>query len=1185
MPGGRIDILVGPDLSDFPGRLAVGLRQQIPLASGLAKGIGLAIAGGLTLATIGFGAVIDKGIEFRSNLNELKSVSSATSVQMVAVGRTAQALGADLTLPATSSADAAAAMLELSKGGLSVQESMEAAKGTLQLSAAAHIEAARAAEIQSSTLNQFRLSADQAGRVADVLANTANAASGEITDMALSLKYVGSIAQALNVPLEDTAATIGLLANNGIIGETAGTALRGMLASLAAPSAAAKKGIRELGLEVFDQNGRFVGMRSVIEQLASAQGRMTDQQFAANAEIAFGREPLAAITALAAEGGPAFDEMAKAVARTGGAADVAAAKTKGLGGALEGFKSTAETVGLSLFDVIEGPLEGLVKRATEVVSEVGPAVTRGLQTGVNAARLFGPDIAAAMRDRGDALADAVEDLLEPLGPGLIGLFNTGVNAALNFSRQVTGGLRTVASAARPVAEGIGEILDRADEAGGPVDALATGLDLVGDAGGELLRVLVPVGRIVGNLAETVADLPGPVQTAVLGMLAFRAVRGPLDDVTGSSGRLRTTLRQIQDEMRLQETLAPAELSLTRFGAAMAATERHVPTIGRMAEAYRDAAGGAERFGKAAGTAAAGGSLLRSAGGGLVSLMGGPLGLAIGGVTLGLGLLSAAQEKNRESARRSAEAQRSYADALRDTNGAITDSVREIAQQRIATEKLTDTGRQFGITAADMVDAILGQGDAFDRINTQLDDVIGLADQYGQSELGGQLSQQQIDAGKLQEALARLAGEYGKGRSEADRLAEAMSQSGRSMLSTTDTGRSLADAFHTLADTEADADQKGRALKDALDALAGGQVNYEQSIADLNETTGQLGDAFKEAAKQAKDVGAGLLDAAGGFNTSTDAGRRLLDLTDDLGTQMATAAQTTFEYARANGDDVPTALLKARDAAQKARDAFLKGADAAGIGADQAQILADRYGLIPADVVTLIQQPGMTKAQIELLLLKQRVDEVPNGKTITVRSLSDEAKQKLVDLGFTVRTLPDGRVQVTANTQPARDNLAAFLAAPATKVVQVVYRGVESFRTAAGTLYQAQGGLLAAAYAGGGMRKLNPMRAGYAQIVPPNTWRIIGDRLTHDELYLPLDPSRQRNHDLLALANERMGWRAVRMFADGAIASLQRSTGASSTVTPPLTVNNTIVAAEQPPAAIARAVVDDIDWARRTRWTG
>jgi TP901 family phage tail tape measure protein len=366
----------GAPLSSGLGKVAAGAKNVAATALATLKPLaGMAAGFG---AIIGAGQVIKLGNEYTATMNELQAVANLTNKQMMQVGYTARELGSDLTLPATSGKDAAAIMLELAKGGLSAADAMEAARGTIQLAAAAQVSGGRAAEIQANSLNQFGLAAKDAAMVADVLANTANAAAGGVDDIALSMKYVGPVANTLGISISDTASAIGILANNGLKGDTAGTALRGMLASLARPSKQAQKAVDSLNLSVFDQEGRFVGLRTVIEQLSEARKVMTQEDFASQAVLAFGREPLAAVAALAKTGATNFDSMAGAVTRQGGAAAVAQSKMKGLGGAMDKLQSQLEDVALGIYQTVTPALEGIANGAAKGLDGAGSKVTNFL---------------------------------------------------------------------------------------------------------------------------------------------------------------------------------------------------------------------------------------------------------------------------------------------------------------------------------------------------------------------------------------------------------------------------------------------------------------------------------------------------------------------------------------------------------------------------------------------------------------------------------------------------------------------------------------------------------------------------------------------------------------------------------------------------------------------------------------
>lgn len=610
MPGGRIDIEVAPDLSRFQSALGAGLQRATGGVGAVTRGLGLAVAAGTAAAVVGLKNVIQLGNEYQANLNELGAVSGATASEMRRVGDVAKELGSDMSLPATSAADAAAAMVELAKGGLDVTEAMDAAKGTLQLAAAAQIDAAGAAEIQSSALNSFRLEADQAGRVADVLANTANAAAGSITDIGYSMKYLGPIAAALNISIEDTASSIGLLANQGIKGEQAGTTLRGILASLSSPSDQARAAMDQLGLAVFDAGGKFVGMRKFTEQLAAAKRDLTDAEFAAAASTAFGNEGLTGAVALAAEGAKGFDAMRVSVARQGGAAAVAAAKTKGLGGAYEGFVSQVETAAIGIYEAIDGPLEALTRSAAGFVERVTPGIVSGIETAVGVAETFGPRVVDAAQSKLGQVSAVGERIFGPIVDGLADVANEGVDIAVTAIGGFTSVVDKAVGAVEPLARNVGALVSSFADAGGPIGAVNTALGVTYDAVGLFIDVATPAVALVGDLVGLFADLPGPIQTAALGLLAFRvgptllgrvrdslagvaAEAGAVERRTGVLGRVFgtvlaparlagravasgvgssvSTLRQFAGEARVQQELARASgAEVSRLGTTMSA---------------------------------------------------------------------------------------------------------------------------------------------------------------------------------------------------------------------------------------------------------------------------------------------------------------------------------------------------------------------------------------------------------------------------------------------------------------------------------------------------------------------------------------------------------------------------------------------------------------------------------------
>lgn len=318
-----------------------------------------------------FQATVSAGNDFTNNMNTLAAVSGATATQLEEAGKRARELGNDVSLPATSAGDAALAMSELAKGGFSVEQAMSAAKGTLQLAAAAQVDGATAATIQSQALQAFRLGAEDAARVSDILAGGANASSAEIQGIAHGLQQAGTVANGFGVSVEDTVTALAMFANAGIQGSDAGTLLKSSLLAMTNQSKPAQGAIEELGLTLYDMEDKFVGLPSLFEQLSVAQKNMTDEQFHAATATLFGSDAIRQAMVAAEQGGEGFEKLKAAVVREGQAAEVAAARTRGLPGAISSVSNAAEELSLRLYDLAKGPAEQGLRQLADGITYVG----------------------------------------------------------------------------------------------------------------------------------------------------------------------------------------------------------------------------------------------------------------------------------------------------------------------------------------------------------------------------------------------------------------------------------------------------------------------------------------------------------------------------------------------------------------------------------------------------------------------------------------------------------------------------------------------------------------------------------------------------------------------------------------------------------------------------------------------
>ena len=442
---GSIFVRVGADLSGFERGMA-RLQTRLSSASGGFAGITKAAKVlGLGVAAVGAASLNAAG-NFEQALNTFQAVSKATGKDMEKVSDLAKALGKDIKLPATSAKDAAQAMTELAKGGLSVNESMKAARATLQLAAAAETDVATAAETVSDALNAFKLPAKDATRITDLLANAANATTGDIHDFSLAMKMSAAVAHQLGVPIEDLTTMLGQMANAGIKGSDAGTSLKTMLLSLAAPTGEAAKLMDDLGVSMFDAQGKFVGTRSMIEQFNTALSGMTQEQKAATLATIFGSDAVRAAGIIFGETAPQFDALKAKMEEQGAAAALAEAKMKGFKGGLEGFKSAVETLGISIGETLLPAATAIVGKLSEVANWMNQNKTAtlafiGVIAGFAGTVLTINAVASAVKAVGNAFGVA---------QSAVGLFG-GAMGALKFG-LITAGVAGLAFGIKELVE-------------------------------------------------------------------------------------------------------------------------------------------------------------------------------------------------------------------------------------------------------------------------------------------------------------------------------------------------------------------------------------------------------------------------------------------------------------------------------------------------------------------------------------------------------------------------------------------------------------------------------------------------------------------------------------------------------------------------------------------------------------
>ena len=176
---------------------------------------GLAVA---SAAAIGLSVKLEAS--FSRTMNQIAVVAQVPTAQMAELNDLALKLGRDTVF---SAADAASAMLELAKNGISPATIQTGAlSSALTLAAAGGVEMSDAAKIMGNSINAFGLQGKDAASVAAALAGAANASSAEISDLTTGLQQAATVSADAGLSIQETTGAIAAFAHAGIAGSDAG---------------------------------------------------------------------------------------------------------------------------------------------------------------------------------------------------------------------------------------------------------------------------------------------------------------------------------------------------------------------------------------------------------------------------------------------------------------------------------------------------------------------------------------------------------------------------------------------------------------------------------------------------------------------------------------------------------------------------------------------------------------------------------------------------------------------------------------------------------------------------------------------------------------------------------------------------------------------------------------------------
>lgn len=355
------------DLKVFGDKSATA-EQKLKGLSSAFKTTGGMLSKSVTLPLVGVGAAaIKTATDFEAGMSEVKAISGATATEFDALRDKAIEMGAKTKFSAS---DSAAAFKYMAMAGWDVQSMMDGIAGIMDLAAASGEDLATTSDIVTDALTAFGLQASDSAHFADVLAQASSKSNTNVDLMGETFKYVAPVAGALGYSIEDTAVAIGLMANSGIKGSQAGTALRATFTRLTKPTEAVAIAMEKYNISLTDSQGNIKPLSTLMLELRDRFSGLSDSQKTSLAATLAGQEAMSGLLAIVNASDEDFQKLTDEINNANGAAqDMADIMMDNTAGAIEQLKGALESAGILIGEKLTPYIRQLAEWITGLVEK------------------------------------------------------------------------------------------------------------------------------------------------------------------------------------------------------------------------------------------------------------------------------------------------------------------------------------------------------------------------------------------------------------------------------------------------------------------------------------------------------------------------------------------------------------------------------------------------------------------------------------------------------------------------------------------------------------------------------------------------------------------------------------------------------------------------------------------------
>ena len=429
----------------------------------------------VTGADLSFSGLAQSALDYEQQMKNVQVITGANGKTFADLEAKAQELGRNTSFTA---GQIASGMKEMAQQGWEAKDILAGMDSVTALAVVGNMELADSSYLVASALNQFKAKANEAERYANVMTNTFLNSGATVTDFGESLKYTGSLAGSMKIPIEEVGTAIGILGDNGIKGSQAGTTLRRVISNLANPTDKVASAIEKYNLQGARQkivNGDLVGgLKEMSEKLG---GLNSEQKAQAGYSIA-GMYALSGFLALINTAPEEIDELYQSIQNGEGVYDTMDKMLQTVTGQMLLFVSKVQTGAKQIYDAIQTNIVG----AMNTVNKFTDFLLDGDITGGFSY------LASESKNWGQAIADGLSNAINYLrsfvnGGGLSSILEIGTNIIQGICKGIdraykSGDLTaTITSFIRQVCNFIDENAPAVEKAGKQIiDAVKQGIE-------------------------------------------------------------------------------------------------------------------------------------------------------------------------------------------------------------------------------------------------------------------------------------------------------------------------------------------------------------------------------------------------------------------------------------------------------------------------------------------------------------------------------------------------------------------------------------------------------------------------------------------------------------------------------------------------------------------------------------